>query len=136
MHEGRRELVETPEFTSEFDEVVQRHSRQVIVPVLTGLLDGIASNPQQFDRTLGHTRLARSDSLGITIPTFTIVFQILDEGKDSEYIGGRKTQPAHGRDRLHPWLPLNPTTVTMHQGNQQTVKYASNITCLLGPVDI
>jgi hypothetical protein len=86
MPKERRELVETPEFTSQFDEIVEHHSRAVIVPILTGLLDGIARSPQSFERTLGRTRLARSDSLGITIPTFTIVFQILEEGKESERV--------------------------------------------------
>ena len=86
MPEGRRGFVETEEFTAQFDEIVQRHSREVIVPVLTGLLDGIARNPQSFEKTIWHTRLARSDSLGLTIPTFRIVFQILDEGQDSEHV--------------------------------------------------
>src|ERR1700693_2715462 len=62
MPEGRRELLETPEFTAQFDEIVQRYSRDVIVPVLTGLFDGIAKNPQSFGKTTWHTRLARSDS--------------------------------------------------------------------------
>ena len=99
MPEGRRELLETPEFTAQFDEIVQHHSMQVIVPVLTGLLDGIARSPQSFERTTWNTRLARSDSLGLTIPTFRIVFQVLDEGQDSEQedatfeeiVGGRLT---------------------------------------------
>jgi hypothetical protein len=86
MPEGRRECKETEEFTAQFDEIVQRHSREVIVPVLTGLLDGIARSPQSFEKTTWNTRLARSDSLGLTIPTFRIVFQILDEGQDSEYV--------------------------------------------------
>src|SRR5260370_29388823 len=85
MPEQRRELLQTLEFTAQFDEVVQHHSRDVIEPVLTGLLDGIARSPQSFSRTIGNWRLARSDSLGLTIPTFRIVFEILDEGKeDSE----------------------------------------------------
>jgi hypothetical protein len=86
MSERRRELLETPEFTAQFDEIVQHHSMAVIVPVLTGLLDGIAKSPQSFERTIGSWRLARNDSIGLTIPTFRIVFQILDEGQDSEHV--------------------------------------------------
>lgn len=86
MPERRRELLQTPEFTAQFDDVVQHHSRDVIDPVLTGLLDGIARSPQSFNRTIGKWRLARSDSLGLTIPTFRIVFEILDEEKDTERV--------------------------------------------------
>jgi hypothetical protein len=86
MPEGRRELLETPEFTAQFDEIVQFYSREVIVPVLTGLLDAIARSPQSFGVTIWPWRLARSDSLGLTIPTFRIVFGILDEGRESERV--------------------------------------------------
>jgi hypothetical protein len=82
----RRELFETEEFTAQFDEIVQHHSRAVIVPVLTGLLDGIAKDPQSFERTTWNTRLAKSDSLGLTIPTFSIVFQIQHEGENNESV--------------------------------------------------
>ncbi len=96
MPEGRRELLETPEFTAQFDEIVQHHSREVIVPVLTGLLDGIARSPQSFEKTTWHTRLARSDSFGLTIPTFTVIFQIQNEGEDDERV-------------LLLWIQENPT---------------------------
>ncbi len=86
MPKERRELVETEEFTGQFDEIVRRHSRAVIVPVLTGLLDGIARNPQSFDKTVFQWRIARSDSLGLTIPTFRIIFQIMDEGSANERV--------------------------------------------------
>jgi hypothetical protein len=86
MSERRRELIETAEFSAQFDAIVKRHSANVIVPVLTGLLDGIAKNPQVFGKTSWNTSLARSDSLGLTIPTFRIVFQIQDEGKDTECV--------------------------------------------------
>lgn len=86
MPEGRRELVETEEFTAQFDEIVQRHSREVIVPVLAGLLDGIARSPKSFEKTTWRTRLAKSDSFGLTIPTFSIVFNIENEGEDNEYV--------------------------------------------------
>jgi len=84
--ERRRELVETDEFAAQFDSIVGHYSRDVIVPVLTGLLDGVAKSPQRFAKTIGNWRLARSDSLGLTIPTFRIVFQILDEGLESERV--------------------------------------------------
>jgi hypothetical protein len=82
----RRELREADEFTAQYDAIVQRHSRDVIEPVLIGVMDSIAKDPHAFGKTTWNTRLAKSDNLGLTIPTFKIVFQIEDEGKDSEYV--------------------------------------------------
>lgn len=86
MPERLRELVEADEFTAQLDDIVQRHSREVIVPVLAAIFDGISRRPSAFPQTLWGTRLARSDSLGLTIPTFRVIFQIQDEGKESEYV--------------------------------------------------
>jgi hypothetical protein len=72
----RFSLQETEEFSGEIDEIVKRHSRDVILPVLSGIFDGIAKNPRVFDKTSWNTRIAKSDPLGLTIPTFTVVFQI------------------------------------------------------------
>ena len=82
----RLTLQETEEFSGEIDAVVKRHSRDVILPVLSGLLDGIAKNPRAFGRTSWNTRIAKSDPLGLTIPTFSIVFQIQNEDEKDEYV--------------------------------------------------
>jgi hypothetical protein len=86
MPDGHTELVETEEFTAQIDDIVARHSMNVILPVLAGLFDGIAKNPRAFGRTIGHLRCARSDSLGLTIPTFTVLFQIQNEGQENEHV--------------------------------------------------
>ena len=86
MAERHRELVETEEFTAQLDEIVRRHSADVIVPVLAGILDGIAKKPSAFPQTLWGTRLARSDNLGLTIPIFRIIFQIQEEGTENERV--------------------------------------------------
>jgi hypothetical protein len=82
----RHTLVETEEFTAQIDDIVTRHSMDVILLVLAGLLDGIAKNPRAFGRTIRNIRCARSDSLGLTIPTFTVLFQIENEGQEDECV--------------------------------------------------
>jgi hypothetical protein len=79
-------LQETEEFSGQIDSIVKRHSRDVILPVLSGIFDGISRNPRAFDRTTWNTRIAKSDPLGLTIPTFTIVFQMQNEGEKDEYV--------------------------------------------------
>jgi len=81
-----RTLAEMPEYTANFDSIVERYSEEVIGPVLTGLLNGIAANPQAYDRTVWGARIAKSDRYGLTIPTFRIFFQITNEGKDDEAV--------------------------------------------------
>jgi len=87
MADGQRlTLQETAEFTAQIDDIVQRHSMDVILPVLAGIFDGIAKDPCAFERTISNVRLAKSDSLGLTIPTFTVLFQIQNENEESEYV--------------------------------------------------
>lgn len=81
-----RTLKELPEFTTQFDFIVQRYSDAIIGPVLAGVLWGIATNPQGYDRTIGNLRIAKSRSLGLTIPTFRIFFQIVNERQDDEHV--------------------------------------------------
>jgi hypothetical protein len=81
-----RTLVELPEYTANFDSIIQKHSEDVIGPVLRGLLWGIVTNPQAYSRTTGHIYIAKSRSLGLTIPTFLILFQIENEGKEDERV--------------------------------------------------
>src|ERR1035441_1026252 len=88
MAEERRRLTlqEMEEFSLQIDEIVARHSPDIILPVLSGLLDGIATNPRALDKTTWNTRIVKSDSLGLTVPTFTVFFQIQNEGKDDEFV--------------------------------------------------
>jgi hypothetical protein len=79
-------LQETEEFSGELDAIVKRHSREVILPVLSGMFDGIAKNPRAFGRTSWNTRIAKSDPLGLTVPTFSIIFQLQNEGEKDEYV--------------------------------------------------
>jgi len=81
-----REVTETLEYTAEYDEIVERHSVEVIGPVLTGLIEGIAKNPRALNRVTGRIWMTRSKSLGLTIPTFTIFFSIEGESPESEHI--------------------------------------------------
>jgi hypothetical protein len=81
-----RTLEELPEYTAQFDSIVQRYSEEVIGPVLAGLMWGIATNPQAYNQTTWNIRIAKSRSLGLTIPTFRIFFQLLNEGKESERV--------------------------------------------------
>jgi hypothetical protein len=82
----RRELIETLEYSAECDEILKRHSFEVIGPVLAGLVEGISKNPRALDRVTGNIWKMRSKSLGLTIPTFTIFFSIEGESSESERI--------------------------------------------------
>lgn len=79
-------LQETEEFSLQIDEIVARHSRDVILPVLAGIFDGIAKNPKMFEQALWKVRIAKIDPLGLTVPTFTVVFQIQNENQKDEYV--------------------------------------------------
>ena len=81
-----RTLVEAPEYTAQFDDILSRHSINVIAPVLAGLAWGIATNPRAYSRTISNLYVAKSRSLGLTIPTFMILFQIQNEGEENEQV--------------------------------------------------
>jgi hypothetical protein len=81
-----RSLTELPEFTAQFDDIIVKHSEDVIGPVLRGLLSGISENPHAYNRTTWNMRVAKSASLGLTIPTFRIFFQIPNEGTENESV--------------------------------------------------
>ncbi|MGH9721462.1 MAG: hypothetical protein ACRD8O_14730 [Bryobacteraceae bacterium] len=71
-----REVIETEEYSAQFDDIIARHSLEVIGPVLTGVIEGIARTPRAFDRATRSIWMTKSNSLGLTIPTFTIFFSI------------------------------------------------------------
>jgi hypothetical protein len=43
-----REVVETPEYTANYDAIVEQHSLAVVGPILTGLIEGIAKTREQW----------------------------------------------------------------------------------------
>jgi hypothetical protein len=78
--------VEMPEYTAQYDSIVSKYSLNVIGPVLDALLWGIHTNPLAYDLTLQNFRIAKSRSLGLTIPTFMVIFQIQNEDQEDEHI--------------------------------------------------
>jgi hypothetical protein len=81
-----RQTIEEPEYTAQYDDIVNTHSLEVIGPVLAGLTEGIARNPRASDHVTGRIWMLRSKSLGLTIPTFTIFFSIEGDGVGAETI--------------------------------------------------
>lgn len=81
-----RTLIETPEYTAQRDAIVAKHSEEVLAPPLNGLLWGIATNPDQYDRATANIYRALSRSLGLTIPVVRIFFGLQDKGTDNEYV--------------------------------------------------
>lgn len=81
-----RTLIELPEYSAQIDAIVGRHSPDVIAPVLSGLLWGIASNPRAYERLSWNIRIAKSRSLNLATPRLLILFQIENEGEDNEQI--------------------------------------------------
>jgi hypothetical protein len=83
---GHRTLVDSPEYTAQFDAIMAKHRSGMIRSVLAGLLWGIAANPKAYDRTAWPYRIAKSRSHGRPIPTFSIIFQIENEGAEDERV--------------------------------------------------
>jgi hypothetical protein len=81
-----RTLEELPEYTAQCDSLIAKYSEGVIGRVLLGLLWGIATHPREYERGTWNMRVAKSASLGLTIPTFRIFFQIQNEGQQDEHI--------------------------------------------------
>lgn len=88
MAEQRRHrtLVETPEYSAQRDAIAAKYSEEVIGPPLNGLLWGIATNPDQYDRATVNMYRALSRSLGLTIPVLRIFFGIENQGADDEHV--------------------------------------------------
>jgi len=78
--------VESPEYTKQFDSIMEKYRSGVIRYVLAGLLWGIATNPKAYSQTTWNFRIAKSRSLDGTIPTFSIFFQIENDGVEDERI--------------------------------------------------
>ena len=84
MDEGARyrELVETPEYTAQLDALVERFSIEILESALMGVLWGVATNPEVYDRGTWNIRRAKSrsfDALFQSFPSFVILFTITDQ---------------------------------------------------------
>jgi len=86
MEDQHRTLVESPEYTAQFDSIMRKYASGVGHSVLRGLLWGIATNPKAYTQTTWNFRIAKSRSLGGTIPTFNILFQIENDGEEDERV--------------------------------------------------
>src|SRR2546423_15583691 len=81
-----REIVETDEYTAQYEELVERHSLDVVGPVLTGVTEGIAKNPRAMEWLTGNIWMAKSKYRGLTVPRFTIFFSIEGTSPDTEQV--------------------------------------------------
>ena len=81
-----RTLVETSEYTAQRDAIVTQYSDEVIGPPLSGLLWGIATNPDQYEKATAKIYRALSRSLGLTVPILRIFFGIENKAEDNEYV--------------------------------------------------
>lgn len=100
----QRTLVESPEYTAAFDSIMEKYASGVVHSVLAGLLWGIATNPQAYSLTAWDFRIAKSRSLGGTIPTFRIFFQIENEGADDERVLLRWIEKADTMEEITDYL--------------------------------
>ncbi len=75
-----RTLIEAPEFAAQLDFLTKLYPAWVIEPTLMGLLWGIATNPQEYDRATWNIRVAKSRSFG-SVPKLVIFFQVQSENE-------------------------------------------------------
>jgi hypothetical protein len=81
-----REVVETEEYTAQYDDIVAKYTVDVIGPILTGLIEGIAKNPRAMEQLTGNLWMVRSKDFGLTIPRFTVFFSIEGANPEDEKI--------------------------------------------------
>jgi hypothetical protein len=75
-----RTLVETPEYEAQLESLAQTYSDETLEASLLGLLWGIATNPEKFDKVTWSIYVAKSRSFDAG-PCFRVFFQIIDENK-------------------------------------------------------
>ena len=75
-----------PEYTAQFDAIIAKYSAVAVGRILSGLLWGIATNPQAYDQVYWHMRIAKSRSFNPRTPRFTILFHVENEGKPEEQV--------------------------------------------------
>ena len=82
-----RTLVETPEYQAQLDFLASRYSEEVLTMALTGVLWGIARNPEQYEKITWNIRKAQSRGFHASQPRFKIFF-----GLPSDHVSGQKTR--------------------------------------------
>jgi hypothetical protein len=76
-----RTLVETDEYKAQLYSFVERYSEEIIDAALAGVLWGVASHPERYDRVTGHMYIAKSRSVKPLHPRFRIYFAIPNENE-------------------------------------------------------
>jgi hypothetical protein len=78
MPDGRT-LVETEEYTAQLDALADQYSVDVFEAALLGLLWGIATNPQKYEKVTGSVYQAKSRSFDALRPSLRVLFSIEDD---------------------------------------------------------
>jgi hypothetical protein len=84
--EPPRETVATDEYTAQYDDIIRRYSADVIEPVITGVIDGIAKNPREMEQLTGSIWMEKSKNLGLTVPRVRVFFSIEGATPETEHI--------------------------------------------------
>jgi hypothetical protein len=71
-----RTLIETPEYAAQLESFAQKYSDEVLEGAIMGLLWGIATTPERYDKVSGNIWMARSRSFSEEYPSFKIIFGI------------------------------------------------------------
>lgn len=74
-----RTLVETPEYNAQLESFATKYSDELLEAALMGVLWGIATNPERYDRVTGRIWRAQSRSFDPRHPCFKIFFGIPNE---------------------------------------------------------
>jgi hypothetical protein len=75
-----RTLLETPEYRDQLESLAQIYSDEMLDKWLLGLLWGIATNPQKYEKVTWSIYQAKSRSFDDG-PSFRIIFEMVDEDK-------------------------------------------------------
>jgi hypothetical protein len=73
-----RELLETEEYSAQLESFAQSYSDEVLEAALQGVLWGIATDPERYERVTPNIRMARSRAFNDDDPCFKIFFGIPD----------------------------------------------------------
>ena len=76
-----RTLAEAPEYQAQAESLAQVFSDETLEAALLGILWGIATNPEQYDRVTWNIRVAKSRSFDAEHPCFRMFFEIVDDDK-------------------------------------------------------
>jgi hypothetical protein len=99
-----RTLVESEQYTALFDMIAAKYPAHILRRLLSGVMWGIAKNPQAYNRVLGGIRIAKTRSFGQAFPTFSVLFQIQNEGEDDENVLLKWIEEASANDEAIEYL--------------------------------